>query len=71
MRRGRGVGQGPRKMYRILRCVVSSYGLDSLILTEDSTVRDWGVSLISILKPRIIESRGGELVTYATLRNAG
>ena len=69
-RRGRGVGQGRRKMYRILRCVVSSYRLDSLLLTEDCTVRDWGVSLISILKPRITESRGGGLVTYATLRNA-
>jgi len=58
-------------MYRILRCVVGSYGFDSLLLTEDSTVKDWGISLISILKPPIIESRGGGLVTYSTLRNAG
>ena len=52
-RRGRGVGQGPRKMYRILRWVVCSYGLDSLLLTENSTLRDCDVSLISTAIPRL------------------
>jgi hypothetical protein len=66
-RRGSGVGQGPRKLYRILRCIVGSYGLDSLLVREVSTVKDWGISL----KPPIFESRVGGLVTYSTLRNAG
>jgi hypothetical protein len=58
-RRGGAVRQMGPQTYRILKCVIDSFGLDSCFLTQGSVARDLVVTFLNIGGvPPIIESRG-------------
>jgi hypothetical protein len=49
--RARGYrGSGASQTYRILKFVLGSFGPDSLLLTEGSTLRDLGINMLIIIR---------------------
>ena len=59
-RRARGYrGSGASQTYRILKFVLGSFGPDSLLLTEGSTLRDLGINMLIIIKGPLLNPFGG------------